>query len=84
MRAGIAIAALLGVAGFSVTACAQTPMSNFGPTPVYQDVGCAGGCGVPAAGPACGGGSCLSGVNLGYLEIRLRDNALDPLCCRIG
>ena len=57
MRAGIAIAALLGVVSLSVAAQAQSP--------VYQDA-CGGGC-APAAS-ACGGGSCLSGVNLGYRD----------------
>ena len=45
MRAGIAIAALLGVASFSAIACAQSP--------VYQNACGGGGCGVPA-GPASG------------------------------
>ena len=84
MRAGIAIAALLGVAGFSVAACAQSPCAGgCGTTPVYQEAAscgcnsgsCGGGCGL-------GNGGGLSGINLGY-----RDKArqvLNPLCCDLG
>ena len=69
MRAGIAIAALLGVAGFSVAACAQAPVSSYGPAPVYQ--------GAPVYQDACAGGCAPAASTDGPIRSRL-STALNP------
>jgi len=65
MRAGIAIAALLGVAGFGVAACAQSP--------VYHDAGCSGGCSTPVASCSSCDSGCALGCNLFNRDCDLGD-----------